>query len=319
MRRRGGEGRRRERSAERVRDILDRRKRFRVGIVRCMAEVEGSSMQKSAQEILAERIASPSRGWMLAETTLSHFALINYAFPPERLRPHIPNDRFDIPTFQIGGKPMAMLSAVPFWDFDFRFRHIFPFVKLGFGQTNHRAYLIDRKTGEHVVWFFGTTLGSPVVAFPNLVWGLPWHYARYKLECDYNADEGRYNRYEQWIESKWCSGRVSLTDTGKPVSALEGFALEGFPDAVAMKLILTHPIEGYFYRRDGRVGTYAVRHPEMKLTLGESNETYFSLYERLGILSREEMAKPHSVMICHEIPFEVLLPPRLETSGPAKR
>lgn len=242
---------------------------------------------------------------MLAETTLRHFALINYALPPERLRPHVP-DRFDLETFEIGGRPMAMLSAVPFLDVDFRFRHVLPFLKFEFGQTNHRAYIVDRATGEHCVWFFGTTLGSPVVAIPRLAWGLPWHRARYRIECELDARAGRYLRYEQWIESDWCSGRASLEDTGRPATGLEGF-----PDDDAMRLVLTHPVTGFFRLRNGRIGTYSIRHPEMRMTLGRAREARFSLYERLGLLSLEEMASPHSVLLCPEVPFQIQLPPRV--------
>ena len=69
---------------------------------------------------------------------------------------------------------------VPFWDYDFRFAHLAPFLTFQFGQTNHRVYITDRRTGEPAVWFFGTTLGSPVVTIPRLLWRLPWHMARYR-------------------------------------------------------------------------------------------------------------------------------------------
>ncbi len=262
-------------------------------------------MNAEYRSLLDQRIATTARGWMLAETLLRHFALVTYAAPPERLRPHIPSDRFDIPTFSIAGGERALLSAVPFLDVDFHFRHILPFMKFNFGQTNHRAYVIDRKTGQHVVWFFGTTLGSPLVNVPRRLWGLPWHHARYTFNCTYDESERRYVRYHQTIESNWCSGRIDLEDSGKPASNLEGFENDD-----AMKLILTHPVQGFFYRRNGRLGTYSIWHPEMSLTIGHARDAYFSLYERLGILNRDEMKSPHSVLICKEVPFQINLPPR---------
>ena len=77
-----------------------------------------------------------------------------------------------------------------------------------------------------------------------------------------------------------------------------------------MKLILTHPIEGYFHRLDDALGTYSIWHPEMQLTMGQPKHLYFSLYERLGLLSKEEMQQPHSIFICPQILFEIYLPPR---------
>ncbi|NJN05593.1 MAG: hypothetical protein HC814_03245 [Rhodobacteraceae bacterium] len=45
------------------------------------------------------------------------------------------------------------MSAVPFLDLDFHFDRVLPFAKFVFGQTNYRVYVIDRRTGEHAVWF----------------------------------------------------------------------------------------------------------------------------------------------------------------------
>ena len=75
-------------------------------------------------------------------------------------------------------------------------------------------------------------------------------------------------------------------------------------------LILTHPVEGYYQRLDGRLGTYSVWHAQIPLTVGRARRLYFSLFERLDLLSREEMAHPHSVFLCPRIQFEVHLPPK---------
>jgi hypothetical protein len=102
---------------------------------------------------------------------LQHFALINYAVPKERLEPHIP-DRFEILELPIAGERRALLSAVPFVDVDFQFVGL-PWFRFRFAQTNHRVYVRDRSNGEHVAWFFGTTLGSRWVHLPQLLWCIP--------------------------------------------------------------------------------------------------------------------------------------------------
>ena len=263
-------------------------------------------MTNSARRILEQRLVKPPGNLLNIRTDLLHFALITYALPKQRLEPYIPADRFEIVEFDIGGRPMALMSAVPFWDADFRYARLAPFLTFQFGQTNHRVYVIDKQTGQHVVWFFGTTLGSPIVFGARWLWRIPWHMARYQLDCHYDVQQGRYEQYEYQVQSDWCAADISLEDTGHPVTN----AIDGFASLDDWKLILSHPVEGFFYRLDGCLGTYSVWHEEIPLTVGRPQHLYFSLYERLHLLSREEMLHPHSVFICPKVTFEVYLPPR---------
>ncbi len=237
---------------------------------------------------------------------LRHFALINYALPKSRLEPYIPASHFEIPEFTIGGKRLAMMSAVPFVDVDFHFIRLFPGITFHFGQTNYRVYAIDKRSKEHVVWFFGTTLGSPVVYIAKGAWRIPWHYARYQIDCSYDAQANRYKTYQYRIKSKWCHPNIQLEDTGQPISSVEGFT-----SSEEMQLILTHPVDGYFYRSDHKIGSYSVWHKEILFTSGRAHDLYFSLYERLGLLSRDEMQHPHSIFMCPETEFTVFLPPKV--------
>jgi uncharacterized protein YqjF (DUF2071 family) len=259
----------------------------------------------SYRTILEQRLRDRASGPFDVRSTLRHFALINYALPAERLARYIPARRFEIPTFTVGGTPMALMSAVPFWDLDFRFVHLAPFLKFQFGQTNYRVYVIDRQTGEHVVWFFGTTLGSPLVHIARTLWGIPWHFARYKVDCRFNATRRTYDRFQYRVASAWAASAIRIRDTGEQVSVREGFTS---PDE--QQLILTHPVAGFYRRTDGTLGSYAVWHQEIPMTLGTPEHLYFSLYERLGLLSRAEMQQPHSIFLCPEIEFEVYLPPK---------
>jgi Uncharacterized conserved protein (COG2071) len=237
---------------------------------------------------------------------LKHFALINYALPKSRLEPYIPAGHFEIPEFTIEGKRLAMMSAVPFVDVDFHFIRLFPCITFHFGQINYRVYVIDKRSKEHVVWFFGTTLGSPVVYIAKGAWGIPWHYARYQIDCNYDVQANRYKTYQYTIKSKWCHASIKLEDTGQPISSIEGFT-----SSEEMQLILTHPVDGYFYRSNHKVGSYSVWHKEILFTSGRAHDLYFSLYEQLGLLSRDEMQHPHSIFICPETEFTVFLPPKV--------
>jgi hypothetical protein len=259
----------------------------------------------NANEILTQRLQPRATGPWDVLSGLGHFALINYALPKARLTHYIPADRFEIPEFEIDGQRLALMSAVPFLDVDFHFQSLFPFIKFKFGQTNYRVYVIDKRTGEHVVWFFGTTLGSPVVYIPRWLWRIPWHSATYQLDCRYNQSQKRYEHFKYTVQSDWAAADIEIADTGEAVGLTAGF------DTLdAQTLILTHPVSGYFHRLDGKLGTYSVWHEVLKMTTGQPRHLYFSLYERLGLLSKVEMQRPHSIFVCPLVDFKVFLPPR---------
>lgn len=251
-----------------------------------------------AQDTLTQRLIRPQPNRLDIRSDLLHFALINYAVPSERLRPYIP-DRFAIPEFVVDGEPRALLSVVPFLDVDFNFSRLTPFWKMRFAQTNHRIYVIDRQTGEHMVWFLGTTLGSRLVHPAQWLWRMPWHFARYQVDCVYDAKAARYGRYSFAMQSEWCSGTIEVEDTGQPVKLSD-----------EMTLVLTHPVQGYYWCGNGRLGGYSVWHEIIPFTQGKPQNIYLSLYERLGILSKAEMQKPHSIFICPQITFDVHMPPK---------
>jgi len=254
---------------------------------------------------LRRRLQPRATHWLDIESGLEHFALINYALPAARLRPHVPQ-RFELATVEIDGERRAMMSVVPFVDADFHFRHLLPFVRFRFCQTNYRVYVIDRTTGEHVVWFFGTTLGSWTVWPARWLWRIPWYPARYQVACEYDGAARRYRRFRYRATSAWGDARVELADTGEPVRApLPGFA--SFDDMV---LVLTHPVDGYFYRLDGAVGTYSVSHDVLELTHATPVDLRFGLFERLGLLSADEMMRPHSIFLCPRTVFQIHMPPR---------
>jgi hypothetical protein len=255
-------------------------------------------------EVYAQRLQPVSVGLWDVHTTLCHFSQVNYAVAARKLAKFIPAERFEISEFNIDGNRMAMLSAVSFVDVDFRFQRLLPFVRFRFAQTNHRAYVIDKRTGQYGVWFFGTTLGSPVVELARSLWRIPWHQAHYRVECSYNDAKRRYMAYHMLIESDWCSAQINIWDSGS------GLALqEGFETMDEMRLILTHPVDGFYNRLDGVPGRYSIWHDRMEMTLGQASELYFSLYDRLGLLSKYDMQHPHSVFLCPQVPFQIHLPP----------
>jgi hypothetical protein len=236
-------------------------------------------------------------------TTLRDFSIVTYAVPPERLTRHVA-PRFSPQIIATPDGPRALISVVPFRDTAFRLAG-WPTPRLVFGQTNYRAYVRDRESGERAVWFFGTALDSTTVAVPRHIWKLPWHRARIQFDCAYDARAKRYDRYVMQAKGAWGSAAVDLIDTGEPLQSLAGF-----PDLETAMVVLTQPLTGVFYRRDGALGTYSVWHDRLEPTLGSCRSARFDLLDQLGLVSFADQGAPYNVMIQPAVEFTIYLPPR---------
>ena len=235
-------------------------------------------------------------------TTLRHFAIVTYAVPPERVAGLV-HERFPLDTIRIGGHERALVSVVPFEDEDFRWAAS-DGPRWRFGQTNYRIYVRDRHTGRRAVWFLGTTLGSWRVVVPRYLWRLPWHYGRFTIACEQVAD-GRYSTYRIETRSRWAPLVLELDhDPGAPLT------LPGFEDTAAALDVLTHPLDGFYGRRDGHLGSYTVWHERLAPTPGRVRHARIGLLDRLGIVPFAEQADAHSVLIQPRTEFQIHLPPR---------
>lgn len=231
-------------------------------------------------------------------TTLADFALITYAVDPAALQRLLPPG-FSAQRFSIEGVERALISAVPFRDLDFRFQFA-PWLRFHFGQTNYRAYVLWR--GQPCVWFFGTSLATPWVLVPQILWRLPWHYARMRFDTAWQ--DGRCRHYHLHTSAPWGRAVVELEGTDEPQGVLPGFS-----SAEQTSLILTHPLDGYFRRGDGRVGSYSVHHSRLQLRRGIAKRARFEVFEELGLL--DASSKPHSVLLQQQTEFVVYLPPHI--------
>lgn len=231
-------------------------------------------------------------------TTLADFAIVTFTVDPARLAALLPPG-FEPDVVRLDcGRERAFVSAVPFRDLDFRFDAA-PWARFAFGQTNYRAYVIHE--GRRCVWFFGTTLATPFVTVPRYLWKLPWHYSPMSFETAWTGE--RCDRYRLRASSSWGAARLDVDGTGEPLGRLDGFA-----DAEETAVVLTHPLAGYFRRRDGHVGSYSVWHEPLVLGVGVARRASFRVFERLGLVAPGE--RPHSVLLQRETEFVILLPPR---------
>jgi hypothetical protein len=251
----------------------------------------------------------PRAGLLDVHTQLRHFAIITYEVSPDALRPLV-HPRFDLDCIAgRDGAPRALVSVVPFEDEDFAFDRM-PWLRLTFGQTNYRAYVRDMVTGEQAVWFFGTALDSVTVTLPRYGWRLPWHRARIRFDCAYDASGVRYSAYRMSAVGAWAPAELELRDTGVAPDELSGF------DSLATGMqTLTHPLSGYYYRRDQRLGSYRVSHPRLQPTVGRATTARFPLLDRLGLVTDGDLSNIHSVLIQPRVAFRIHLPPTFVESG----
>ena len=237
------------------------------------------------------------------QTSLAHFAIVTYMVDPIVLCRHI-HKRFEPDCIMFEGRPRALVSVVPFMDEDFHFvRCRWP--KWNFCQTNYRAYVTDTETGEHVAWFFGTSLDSVSVYLPRFVWKLPWHRARINFDCDYDVEQRKYSTYRMATTRSWADAHLEICDSG-----VAPHELAGFTDLETGLVLLTHPLRGYYFRRDGKPGSYSVWHERLQTTTANVISARFSLLDRLGLVPLADTSSLHSVLVQPKTDFTIYLPPK---------
>lgn len=231
--------------------------------------------------------------------TLKDFAIITYAVQPELLERHIP-EPFELEVRELAdGTASAFISAVTFWDCEFRLRAC-PWPRFAFGQTNYRAYILHE--GQRAGWFFGTSLATPFVQIPRHLWQLSWHPAT--MEYSTSWTDGRCSRYNKTTRGAWGTAEIELEGTSEPTGCLDGFATE--EDTAA---VITHPLVAYYRRRDGKIGTYSVWHERLHLQRAVAHRASFEVFHQLGLTTPD--TRPHSVLLQQSTDFTILLPPRL--------
>lgn len=233
---------------------------------------------------------------------LKHFSIITYAVPANRFEAIFP-ERFKLDTIEIDGQEMGLISVVPFIDVNFT-SAVFPFPNFTMGQTNYRIYIIDTETNERCVWFLGTTLDSWTVAIPRLLWNLPWHSGKVSFDCKFDESSRLYEKYKMETQSNWAEASVELIQ-----SKDDSLSFPGFPNTESALVYLTHPLAGFYYRRDGKLGTYRVWHKELLVKPASLKSANFKLLADLGLVNHSEQQTPYSVLIEPINEFTIYLPP----------
>jgi hypothetical protein len=126
------------------------------------------------------------------------------------------------------------------------------------------------------------------------------------MRFDCELQDGRYRHYKLTTRSAWGEAKLSLT---QELGYSQTHA--GFTDEESALVYLTHPLSGYYYRRDGRLGSYKVWHDRLQLTPARLLDADFAALQRLEICTAEEQHMPYSVLVQPQTEFTIYLPPAL--------
>jgi hypothetical protein len=124
------------------------------------------------------------------------------------------------------------------------------------------------------------------------------------FDCLYDDAAARYSTFNVTTRSRWALGQLLLEDSGQAPAQLAGVL-----NLEAALVLLTHPTRGYFFRRDGALGSYVIWHDRATPTVGEIREARYPLLERLELVPEGDRGRIHSVLLQPSIDFAIYLPP----------
>jgi Uncharacterized conserved protein (COG2071) len=230
---------------------------------------------------------------------MQDFAIVTFAVEPNRLAALLPHS-FEPDVFTLdSGKEAAFVSAVSFRVDSLSCRGIR--IPLRYVQANYRAYV--RRHEERCVWFFGSSVGSPIVAVPRMVVGAPWHFGTSRIAAAWDGE--RCADYAFSNRGSWGEAEFSGSGSDSLRSRLDGFA-----DLEETLAVLGSPRSGFSLRRDGSLLELRVEHDVLQPQLGAARDARFAVFKDLNLIAPQ--AIPHSVLLQRETTF-TLLPFRFET------
>jgi hypothetical protein len=230
---------------------------------------------------------------MKTALVMRDFAVVTYAVDPDRLASLLPY-RFEPDVFTLDDRTRAaFVSAVSFRAAALQTGAVR--VPLGFVQVNYRAYV--RHDGDRCVWFFGSTVSSPIVLAPRTLFRLPWYRASSTLEAVW--DGARCSSYALRTSGQWGEAAFDCAGSGAPLERLDGFS-----DREETREVLTSPLSGYCLRPDGALLELRVEHEPLEPQVGTPRTASFEVFKDLNFCAPG--TQPHSVLLLREAAFDVL-------------
>jgi uncharacterized protein YqjF (DUF2071 family) len=227
---------------------------------------------------------------------VQNFVLVTYKVPAERVRTHLPSP-YDLETFETPTGPVAFVSTTCFCNRDFR-----PVAlnapKHTFNESTYRTYVQHK--GRRGVYFFGRYLGTRTAWLPQRTLARDTYSADFDIEID-RSDKG-YDSYR--CEAASSEGITRFVIEAKATPR----AKAPFDSADALTDFITYRLHGFYTTSTGLEGYMPVAHPHMFPVAGRLLEGRFDLWNNLGILEDEEVARPYSVLVTPEVRFKLFCP-----------
>jgi uncharacterized protein YqjF (DUF2071 family) len=227
----------------------------------------------------------------VVSTLLKDLLYISYLVPSERVRKLVPSilrlQTTDDKVF-VSVVMMRNTSVGPLW---------IPWPRQHYNQLNIRTYVDDPTTGGGAVFFFRSGITSlSALAVPRLL-GLPWEKITLHLESKLTS-------------GGLCSLKANGDFHGMVVMEAQSSRRGGAPSPDTTEQI-TAPQIGFVTATDQhRLLRFRVKHPFVEPVLCDMTAFRFPLLEQTGMVKKEEMGRPHSVLLVPSTQFLIYLPPR---------
>lgn len=239
-----------------------------------------------------------------AQVDVENFALVTHAVPAERLRRLVP-DRFQLETFTSrSGEEMGLISASSFCNRQIHWSSA-RYPAHDFDQSTFRTYVTHR--GRRGAFFFATYVSTRLSFMGQVI--VAAHTKLAEFEVDIQKDEaGAYRSYSSRARTDSEELRFELQARGAPE------AKHPFRSGTEHAQFITYRLHGYARPLVGGVTYGPIEHRHMDPWGGQLIRGRFDLWERLGLLPRDEWDAPFSVLVEPSVRF-TLHPPRPAGSG----
>jgi len=237
------------------------------------------------------------------KATIEDLLTVTHAVPPERVRPHVP-DELELDTIEIPGSgQVALVSTACFLN---RNAHWAALEEPGvdYRQTTYQIYV--KRRGEAAAFLVGTYVesGLPFLA-ERLAMENVWE-ADFDVSVAYDLHRRAYRRYYCKVTSNHGNTVVEAKAPGP-----EPDAHPPFDTGRQMSRYITDRPISYFWTFGGVLGSMRVEHEEMNPVEAWLVTAQFDLWEELRILTREEFMRHYAILIQPEIGFTAYPPSRV--------
>lgn len=247
---------------------------------------------------------------MQIQMLIRDLMFINYVVDPDRLRPLVPEElSLDLIT-GANGKPLALVSVVPFHVADVR-SGLLPLPRLSFNQINYRTYV---NAGERAaVYFFEMRVNSRLVTTTTGFFRLPITYEDIEiitapapdLTGASGIDKNAYDPAPHTLRCAVTSSGPQALAADVTIGDRQGSV--GSSDQAASPEFITERPTGYIAAGES-LFKIAVEHPRMDAFSSHVESVQAPALVSMGLLNLDETMRPHSVLYVREILMDTNVP-----------